>query len=242
MESIEKRFIELAERADERYYNTFSDFLNMEEQSILSSLRLETPFCLNGGYASAERRIAVFGEGCENAVLPLKIIKIEPLSKKFADKLTHRDFLGSLMALGIRREMLGDIVVDDNTAVLFCLEAVAEFIVNELSRIRRTSVKCSIVESAENLVQSKAEERELIAASERLDVIVAAVYGFSRSAVKEVFSERRIFVNSRLCENFSYMPKENDVVSVRHCGRFIYCGVLGETKKGRKIIRIMQYK
>ena len=242
MESIEKRFIELAERADERYYNTFSDFLNMEEQSILSSLRLETPFCLNGGYASAERRIAVFGAGCESAVLPIKIIKIEPLSKKFADKLTHRDFLGSLMALGIRREMLGDIVVDDNTAVLFCLEAVAEFIVNELSRIRRTSVKCSIVESAENLVQSKAEERELIAASERLDVIVAAVYGFSRSAVKEVFSERRIFVNSRLCENFSYMPKENDVVSVRHCGRFIYCGVLGETKKGRKIIGIMQYK
>lgn len=242
MESIEKRFIELAERADERYYNTFSDFLNMEEQSILSSLRLETPFCLNGGYASAERRIAVFGAGCESAALPLKIIKIEPLSKKFADKLTHRDFLGSLMALGIRREMLGDIVVDDNTAVLFCLEAVAEFIVNELSRIRRTSVKCSIVESAENLVQSKAEERELIAASERLDVIIAAVYGFSRSAVKEVFSERRIFVNSRLCENFSYMPKENDVVSVRHCGRFIYCGVLGETKKGRKIIGIMQYK
>lgn len=242
MDIIEKRFIELAGRAEERHYNTFSDFLNMDEQSILSSLRLETPFCLNGGYDAAERRIAVFGAGCEGARLPIKIIKIEPLSKKFADKLTHRDFLGSVTALGIRREMLGDIVVDNSTATLFCLEAVADFIVNELSRVRHTSVKCSVIEDAQNLVQSKAEERELIAASERLDVIVCAAYNFSRSAVRELFSERRIFVNSKLCENFSYILKENDVVSVRRCGRFIYCGVLGETKKGRRIIKILQYK
>lgn len=242
MENAEKRFYELAERAEERFYNTFSDFLNMEEQSTLASMKLQTPFCLFGGYDGAERCVAVFGDGCESAEAPVKAIRIEPLSKKFSERLTHRDYLGTLMGLGIRREMLGDIVVDENGAVLFCLEAVAEFITAELTRVRHTSVKCKIMDNTQDIVKAEAQEREITAASERLDVIISAVYNFSRSAVKEVFLQRRVFVNSRICENFSYIPKENDIISVRRCGRFVYGGVLGETKKGRKIIKIMQYK
>lgn len=82
MENAEKRFYELAGRAEERFYNTFSDFLNMEEQSRLASIKLQTPFCLFGGYDGAERCVAVFGDGCESAEAPVKAIRIEPLSKK----------------------------------------------------------------------------------------------------------------------------------------------------------------
>lgn len=242
MDNVEKRFLELADRADNRNYITFSDFLNMEEESLLAGLKLNTTYCLFGGYDLAERCVAAFGFGCDEARFPISVIKIEPVSKKFADRLSHRDFLGSLMGLGIKREVIGDIVISDNTAYLFCLNMIEEYIVQNLSKVRHTIVKCTAVDSLPQAAVSKPEQKDLIAASERLDVLIATAYNLSRSAVKELFINRKIYVNSRLCENFSFTPKENDIISVRGFGRFIYCGTLGKTKKNRLIISVKIYK
>ena len=242
MENLEKRFLELADRAEQRYYVTFSDFLNMEEESLLSSLHFNIDYRLFGGYDGAERCVAAFGYDCEEAEFPITIIKAEPVSPKFADKLSHRDFLGSLMGLGIKREVLGDIVIAYNIGYIFCLNSIAEYIVQELSKVRHTIVKCSVAEALPESAVKKPEEEQMVVASERLDVIVSAVYNFSRSAVKELFIARKIYVNSRLCENFSYTPKENDIISVRGKGRFVYNGVLGTTKKSRNIISVGVYK
>ncbi|MBD5083195.1 MAG: hypothetical protein HDT34_03390 [Clostridiales bacterium] len=242
MENLEKRFLELADRAEQRFYVTFSDFLNMEEESLLSSLHFNIDYRLFGGYDGAERCVAAFGYDCEEAQFPITIIKAEPVSPKFADKLSHRDFLGSLMGLGIKREVLGDIVIADNIGYIFCLNSIAEYIVQELSKVRHTIVKCSVAEALPESAVKKPEEEQMVVASERLDVIVSAVYNFSRSAVKEFFIARKIYVNSRLCENFSYTPKENDIISVRGKGRFVYNGVLGTTKKSRNIISVGVYK
>ncbi|MDE6723008.1 MAG: hypothetical protein K2J55_02300 [Eubacterium sp.] len=242
MENLEKRFLELADRAEQRYYVTFSDFLNMEEESLLSSLHFNIDYRLFGGYDGAERCVAAFGYDCEEAEFPITIIKAEPVSPKFADKLSHRDFLGSLMGLGIKREVLGDIVIADNIGYIFCLNSMAEYIVQELSKVRHTIVKCSMVEALPESAVKKPEKEQMVVASERIDVIVSAVYNFSRSAVKELFIARKIYVNSRLCENFSYIPKETDIISVRGKGRFVYNGVLGTTKKSRNIISVGVYK
>jgi len=242
MNNMEKRFSELACRAEARCYVTFSDFLNLEEQSTLAGLKLNTPYCLCGGYDSAERCAAAFGCGCEDAVFPISIVKIEPASQKFADRLSHRDFLGSLMGLGIKREVLGDIVISNNTGYLFCLNTIAEYIADNLDKVRHTSVKCSIIQKLPDSAVNEPEEKELTAASERLDVIAAAVYKLSRNSVKELFTSRRIYVNSRLCENFSLVPKENDIISVRGYGRFVYCGIIGTTKKKRLLIKVKIYR
>lgn len=242
MENSEKRFLELADRAEQRFYTTFSEFLNMEEESVLSALHFNINYCLFGGYDGAERCIAAFGYDCEEADFPISMIKVEPVSPKFADKLSHRDFLGSLMGLGIKREVLGDIVISDNTGYIFCLNTIAGYIVQELSKVRHTIVKCSIADALPDSAVKTPEEEQMVVASERLDVLVAAVYHFSRSAVKELFVARRIYVNSRICENFSYIPKEKDIISVRGKGRFVYNGVIGKTKKDRNIISVGVYK
>lgn len=242
MNFMQKRFEELSSRAAQRYYTAFSDFLTMEEQSELLSLRLESPFKLFGGYEGAERCVAAFGEDCENADFPISYIKIEPVAKKFADKLTHRDFLGSLMNLGIKRETLGDIIIKDNTGYLMCLDTVADFIANDLTRVKHTSVKCNAVSALPEGMQSEPQEQEEIVASLRIDVLTAAVYNLSRIAVKELFNQRKIFVNSALCENFSFIPKEGDVISVRGKGRFKYGETLGKTKKGRLIVQLFVYQ
>ena len=164
------------------------------------------------------------------------------MAKKFADKLTHRDFLGSLMNLGIKRETLGDIIIKDNTGYLMCLDTVADFIANDLTRVKHTSVKCNAVSALPEGMQSEPQEQEEIVASLRIDVLTAAVYNLSRNAVKELFNQRKIFVNSALCENFSFIPKEGDVISVRGKGRFKYGETLGKTKKGRLIVQLFVYQ
>lgn len=242
MDFIQKRFEELSSRAANRYYTTFSDFLNMEEQSELLALRLNSPFRLYGGYDGAERCIAAFGDECNECQFPISFIKIEPSSKKFADKLTHRDFLGSLMGLGIKRETLGDIIIKDNMGYLMCLNSVAEYITGSLDKVKHTSVKCSAVPELPQGVQSEPEEQQEIVASLRIDVLAAAVYNLSRSAVKELFNQRKIFVNSALCENFSLVPKEGDIISVRGKGRFKLGETLGKTKKGRTVVQLYVYK
>lgn len=242
MDIFEKRLFELAERASERCYVTFSDFLNMEEQSELASLALPCDYATFGGYDGAERAVAAFGNGCQYAEFPVKIIKAEPLSQKFADKLSHRDFLGSLMGLGIKRNVLGDIVIKENTGYIFCLDSIADYIVQNLDKVRHTSIKCSVVHELPAGAVAEPEEKEIIVASLRLDVLAAAVYNFSRSGVKELFVQSKVFVNSALCENFSYNVKPGDIVSVRGNGRFKCGNVLGSTKKGRTVLRIFVYK
>lgn len=242
MEDIEKRFLELADRAEERFYTTFTDFLNMDEQSTLKNAKINTPHILFGGYDMAERCVAGFGENSEYAEFPISIIKIEPLQQKFADKLSHRDFLGSLMGLGIKRELLGDIVISDNVGYLFCIDSIASYIEQNLDKVKHTSVKCKIVDELPKTAIKEPEEIKINVSSLRLDVVVAGVYNFSRNEVKEFFVARKIYVNSKLTENFSQIVKNGDVVSVRGYGRFIYCDTLGKTKKNRLFISVKVYR
>ena len=118
-ELLKSRLEDLARRAYERNYCTFSDFLNLEEASALQSLKLPTEYVLFGGYDGAERCVAGFGDEVADSDFPIVCVEIAPLQQKFADKLNHRDFLGSLMNLGISRGTLGDIIVSSNVGYLF---------------------------------------------------------------------------------------------------------------------------
>ena len=115
LEMLKKRLVELSRRSAERGIKTNSEFLSLGEQAELLRLRLESPCALDGGYAEAERRVAVFGG--ERA--PLCCLEISPVSKKFAEPLTHRDYLGALMGLGLRRSVLGDVVLCGGNAYVF---------------------------------------------------------------------------------------------------------------------------
>lgn len=235
-----KRLTDLARRADAHCCYTFSEFLDAAQQSDLLCHhgQLAAPFSLEGGYADSERRIAVFGseELCGySAVLPIACVKIAPKSGKFADELTHRDFLGSLMALGIRREVLGDILISDGCGYLFCMDTIAPYITANLIQVRRTAVTCDMVDEPPQ-TERRLETTRVNVASERLDAIISAVWRLSRSDSAALIKARRVFVSSRLCENTSYQLKPDETVSVRGFGRFIYRGMEKETKKGRMFV------
>ena len=215
---LKKRFAELSLRAVEQRRTVSSDFLTLDEQSTLASAQLFSRVYLYGGYPLAERRAALFGEKSEeekSAECDFVWVKISPVAKKFADELTHRDFLGTLMGLGIKRETIGDILTDDNC-----------------------TVRCEMTLSPPDSVGALPEERTVTVPSLRLDAMVAAVYKISRSESQRLFMQKLIFVNGKMTVNSSYIPKEDEIISVRHKGRFVFYGKIGETKKQRLKISV----
>ena len=234
------RFTELSERAERTSRYTQTKFLNMAEQSVLLRLRLPCPFALRGGYEGAERRLAYFGSEEQMGYRyepPIVCIEAAPVSDRFSDELTHRDFLGALMALGIVREVLGDIVVSGNRGYIFCLESVAGFIVENLTEVKRTSIACRVCDTPEFAFEERKRE-SLVVASERLDAVIAAVYKLPREKAKQLCEKGLVYINARLCEKAGSTIPDNAAVSVRGFGRFVFLGTEYETKKGRLRVRV----
>ncbi len=249
-ELLKKRFLETAARAGRQGICLYTDFLDLAQLDVLarvSSGFQGVPVSLWGGNPACERMMARFGEedqwmsGPEGSDFPITGLRIRPDAPKYAEKLGHRDCLGALIHLGIDRSVLGDIFVTDEEAYLFCEETIAPFLCENLTRIRHTAVHCEPVEEIPADALPRLEERCVNAASERLDVIVAAVYRLSRSQSQDLFRGGRIFVNGRTNETAYARPKEGDVISVRGFGRFLYGGVAYETKKGRYGVRVQVY-
>ena len=246
-QSVQKRFLDLARRAFSQRRYTYTEFLTLAEQDLLLWTGFgssSAPFELLGGFPGAERRAARFGseELCGyTEEEPIACVQISPVSQKFADTLTHRDFLGALMSLGVKRSVMGDIILCENSAYLFCLDTIAGFITEELTQVRHTTIKCTVLDEPPALVTAEPEEKSINVASGRLDAVVAAVFNLSRNDVQSLIKEGKVFANSRLKENASFTPECGDIVSVRGYGRFVFDGVSGTSRKGRLFVTVRVY-
>ena len=237
LELLKKRLAELSKRAAERGICTHSEFLSLGEQTELSRLRLDAEYTLDGGWAEAERRAAVFG----GDRAPLCCLEISPVSRKFAEPLTHRDYLGSLMGLGLRRSVLGDVVLCGDRAYVFCLESVRRHIIDGLTQVRRTQVRVTEASSLPEEVSKPPEPTTVNAASERLDAVVSAVFDLSRAESQRLFEAERVQINGLTARSVSARLEPGMMVSVRGHGRFRFEGTLGETRKGRLRLRVRKY-
>ena len=239
---IRDKLKELARRSDQRQQYTFTDFLGMMELNILYEISgdlVPVSYGLYGGMDGCERLMARFGSESElgySQDFPINCVRIAPAAKKFAEPLNHRDFLGALMNLGIVRGKLGDIMIYDNTGYVFCTEDMTEYILSSLTRIRHTDVRCEACSTLPEYVVPKWRAMSIQAASERVDAVIAKVYGLTRNASLELFAGKRVFINGRLLENNSYFLKEKDMVTVRKYGKFSYEGYSSLSKKGKKNI------
>ena len=243
LQILKNRFKELAIRSKNRGIYFYSDFLNLHEQTILQS-EIKYGYTLFGGFPDAERQIACFGDENDSGYPPsppIAIIRIEPLSAKFSDDLTHRDFLGSLIGLGIKRETLGDIIIKDNIGYLFCLDSISQFVIENLIKVRHTSVSCSLCVELPDGALPQPKEKLVIVSSLRLDAAISSVYDLSRSKSAALIEGEKVFINGKLITSTSKNIETGDTVSVRGYGRFRYAEILGGTKKGRTRIKCEVY-
>ena len=132
-EYLKKRLMDLSKRADDKNIVTFSNFLNLNELNIFHQIskELSSSFEVFGGYDYAERQMVAFLPDALYYVweYPIHALRFTPSHPKFAEALTHRDVLGALMNLGIRREMLGDILFLSDGIVVFCIDSVTDYLI-----------------------------------------------------------------------------------------------------------------
>lgn len=245
-QQLEKRLLDLAETAYQRGIVTYSDFLNLNEQNIFHSIRPKLSYLKTesfGGYETAERQIAAFVPDAPLfcSEYPIACVRIVPLQKKFAEKLSHRDYLGSLLNLGLNRAKTGDILVEEEQAYLFCQDKLADFICENLTRIRHTTVMAQQVGREDFSYEPKVQEIMGTIASVRLDSLLSLAFKASRSSLTGQIEGGKVFVNGRLTTSNGYQPKEGDLVSVRGMGRFRLQGVGGHSKKGRSYVTLLKY-
>ncbi|MBR4342905.1 MAG: hypothetical protein IKP88_09395 [Lachnospiraceae bacterium] len=240
-ELIRKRFAELAQRSYSKGQFTFTSFCGMSELSIFYEERKNLEYArpkVYGGYDDSERSVVRFGSPEELGYeedFPIDMIEISPVAEKFADDLTHRDFLGALMSMGIERELLGDIIVTGKKAFVFCLNRISDYIIDNMTSVKHTMVNLRKAEITElgNVYHGFEKEKQVQVASDRCDAVISKVYNISRNAALEYFRQKKVFVNGRYTENTSLVLKEGDMVTVRGFGRFKLLKIGGLSRKGR---------
>ncbi len=245
---LKKRLLELAKVCYNRDIAVHSNFLTLQEQELFLRLQREmapAKALLWGGYENAERRAVFFlpsyGDEEEEKMLSPVWLCISPKAERFAEELTHRDYLGSLMALGLERDRTGDILISGKRAYIAVFSDVADFICNELTSVRHTSVICECAALPEELAEPKIEERTGSVSSERVDAVIALAFRLSRGAALDAIKAGYVFVNGRQIFSASQLLKENDILSVRHKGKLRYDGIDGKSKKGRLIVKLSIY-
>lgn len=241
LQQLKNRILELADKSYTRSVYTYTPFLGLSEQQVFHAVEREVSYAgyeMNGGSPICERKIIRFGRPDNlgyDEPFPITHIELRPATPKFAEHLTHRDFLGALMNLGIERSTIGDIFVKDKEqgALLFCHENIADYIIDNLNQVKHTNIKCDIPKGEAVLEMPEPRTVSVTVASERIDAVVAKLYNMSRNSSQDLFRAGKIFVNGILVENTSYQLKKDDAVTVRGYGKFLYYGPSGVSKKGK---------
>lgn len=248
---FEKRMKELGKKAYYKDILTFSDFLDLNEQSVLSGLSFQnTGVTVHtfGGYESAERQMASFvpdalsyDEEMRQAMYPISCLHISPLHAKYAESLNHRDYLGALLNLGVDRSRIGDILVSGEGAYFFCHSSMEDFFLKEVTRVRHTNVKILPITSTDDLPKPNRKEVSGTVASVRLDTMIALAFSASRSSIIPLIEGGKVFVNGRSVVSNGYGLKQGDIISVRGKGKFQFDKVTNITKKNRYHVVLYKY-
>ena len=238
------RVLDKYEQCRRRSVPSHTAFLSPQEQA--AALRLlhllgEESFALWGGFDGAERQQLHFlpewqTEPERSAVRCLRC------SFYASGALTHRDFLGSLMGLGLTRGSVGDILIRSNAADVFVCDTVAPHLLREWQSAGRTALRVAEIppEEAEPPAQTTKELRDTVS-SLRLDSVLSVGFSLPRGKASEAVERGRVQVNWTDCLKPDKQVAEGDVLTVRGLGKCRLAAVGGVTKKGRIFITVERY-
>lgn len=219
----------------------YSGFYNENEISAVighfASLHF-TDFVFWGGAQNCTRMMMSAGFS-SNYDFPITVLRFD---FRKCDELSHRDFLGAFMSLGLSRETIGDIIVDVGVSYAFVKNEIADFIMSQISKIGRVGVKITKEENVSLSFEQKTQEIVLSVSSLRVDNIVSKICFISRSEAAKLISSELVFVNHVAVKSNSLILKENDVITIRKKGKFIFQSILGLSKKGKQRILLKHFR
>lgn len=233
----------------EQYVMTHTAFLDMRQATLAEKAASDAGArrLLFGGFPDAERRVMIFLPDYmdEEAALdpencPLSLLKVE--SPKGSRPLTHRDYLGSLMNLGIKREVVGDIVVREGGADIVILREMEDYLLSSWARAGRNSLSVRTAPLSEfDPGEIKTEELRDTVASLRLDAVISSVFRLSRGRAQEAVRQGLIYVNGMQCLKADAEVKAGDKLVLRGKGKAVLKEAGGLSRKGRIGITAERY-
>ncbi len=242
------RLLDLTDRAEHRNVLAFSRFLNPREQELARRL-LEYAGCpkhiLSGGYEDAERKALLLlpdyleGEDLDEETLPFTVLHA---GWGRENKASHRDVLGSLMSLGIERDTVGDILVEETGCDVILMKELAPFLRENWESIGRFRIHPE-EKGLEELLPPVADEvllRDTVAAP-RLDALVGVGFSMGRSRAAELVRSGRVMKNGRQSLKPDVVLKEGDVITARGFGKFVLEEIGPPSKKGRLRITLRKF-
>lgn len=243
------RVLDRAEQAQSRNIPSTTDFLSPQQQMLaLDLLRLagiaETDYVRLGGYDGAERNLFLFLPDWLEAEDAQGQSPIRCLRAAFreAEKLNHRDFLGSLMGMGVVREKIGDILVGPDSADVLVLEGVADFLRQSWESAGRAKLSVSEIDPGHiHIPTAQCQEVRDTVSSLRLDAVASTGFKMARGKAADLIAAGRVQVNWRECTKPDKLLSAGDTVSARGFGKFELAEVGGTTKKGRISIVVKRY-
>lgn len=199
-----------------------------------SSCKIES----NGIFEGAERRMISFNN-LYGTSFPMKLLKIENTSK--FNQLAHKDFLGGILATGIRRNKIGDLLVKDNVCYVPVHEDIEKFLVLNINKIGNCSCNIKVLEEYELLLQFNFKEEVILVSSLRIDSIVSKLANISRAKAQIMVDQGKVMLDYVRVRDKSYEVKENERVTIRGVGKFIIGTIVGFSKSGKLKINIKKY-
>lgn len=249
MDSDEKLLISKTEdlfRLCDKYASArFSDFLDGSELRTIRD-NVVIPFDYNvmffGGFGDAEKKImGVFPQWSEPDTGEFPIICLKVIGG-YTRKLTHRDYLGTVMSLGIAPQKLGDIVVYDDFAYVLLHNDVAEYVSDNLHKIGNQGVKVELIDNPDVIkIERRYKTIGAVCAAPRLDAVVGAAANISRAQSAALINAGKVKLNHRETQKVAETVREGDLLSIRGYGRFLVHSFDGETRKMRLHITLKQY-
>ncbi len=233
----------LEEVEENRSYTTaFLDPRQLELAEALLRKKSNLSYTVYGGYPEAERNVIhVFPAQHQGSLPPVTAILVEWRGDR--DTLGHRDLLGAVMGLGLKRDQVGDIImIEDGKAAVMVMQSKAEYICSSLSQVGRVPVNCEVAEPGRlDLAKSNGKEIKGTVASLRVDSLLSLGFGLSRSKVVRLIKGGLVVVNWRPTTSPSLQVEEGDHISLRGRGRLLLDAVEGETRKGRIRLKLKKY-
>jgi len=219
-------------------------FLNGHEINVAKKVASHfcVPYGFYGGYKEAERCMLVCYPDFlypENEDIPIKVIKACTKNKS---RLSHRDYMGAVLNLGIKREKIGDIVVCDDCGYIFCTDDIADYIMMQVEKIGNCGVVLTISDFCNVSIPPK-QFKEITdsVSSVRLDALVSSATGLSRNEASNLIQKGGVSVNWEVKDKNDFRPEEGDMLSVHGFGRVLFYKIGGNSKKGRTFVTLRRY-
>lgn len=230
----------------------YTDFLDMYQVSLVENFlkKMKFPnYQLYGGYEQAERKVLIIAPEKYNQEMLeknyskiLRIVRVE-LPEEEKGKYSHRNYLGGIVKLGLKREKVGDILVSNEGADIITLNDFANILKQELPSLTRFENANIKIEEIQNLKKPEVQKEtvKIIVPSLRLDNFVSDLSKTSRSKAVQIIEQERVFVNGQNEKKASKQVKLNDIITIRGKGRFVIKAFDGTTRSGRTVVVIEKY-